>query len=105
MIAAVASGDVNDLGLGLLLTVIPSIDVQARAIEMGKGGSQVQALGCGGGNETVELRHSIGIERLQGTTEGIIIELCGGHAGRNEARGGLILEEPRDKVERMVDKA
>ena len=48
MIAAVASGHVNDLRLGLLLTVILSIDVNARALEMGKGGSQAQSLGGGG---------------------------------------------------------
>jgi hypothetical protein len=83
---------VNDLCLGLLLTVIPSIDVKARAIEMGKGGSQAQSFGGGGRNETVECRHAIVIERIQGTTESIIIELCGGNAGRNEAGGGLILE-------------
>ena len=93
MIPAGASGDVHDIRRGHLLTVLPSIDVKARAIERGKGGSQAHALGCGGRNETVELRHAIGIERLQGTTESIIIELCGGNAGRNELtfRIGLLI--------------
>jgi hypothetical protein len=104
-ISAVASGDVNDLCLGLLRTVLPSIDVKARAIEMGKGGSQAQSFGGGGRNETVECRHAIVIERIQGTTESIIIALCGGNAGRNEAGGGLILEAPRDEVECVVDKS
>jgi hypothetical protein len=38
MISAVASGAVHDLSLGFLLTVIPSIDVNAHALERGQGG-------------------------------------------------------------------
>jgi hypothetical protein len=70
---------------------------------MGKGGSQAQSLGGGGRNETGDYRHAIGIERIQGPTEGIIIELGGGNAGRHEAGGRLMLEEPRDEGERVVD--
>ncbi len=72
---------------------------------MGKGGGQAQTLGCGGSNETIECCYSVVVQGIQSTTEGIIIELGGSHAGRNEAGGGLVLEEPGDEVERMVDKS
>src|SRR6266511_4555962 len=105
MISAVAAGDVNNLRLGLLPTVITAVDVKARAIEMHKGRGSSQTFRRGGGNEAVECRHPIVIEGVQGTTESIIIELGGDHAGRNEAGGGLILEEPGDEVERLIDKS
>ena len=104
MIPAGASGDVHDLRLGLLLTVRTAVDVKAGAIEVGKGRGQSQTLCRGGGNETGEFRDAVVIEGIQGTTEGIIIELCRDNAGRNESRGGLILEEPGDEGERLVDK-
>ena len=53
---------------------------------------------------TVECRHPVGLERIQDTTAGIRIELCGGTAGRHGAGGGFVLEAPRDEIERVVDK-
>jgi hypothetical protein len=103
MISAVAAGDVHNLCLGLLLTVLTAVDVKARAIEMHTGRGSSQTFRRGGGNETVECRDPIGIEGVQGTTERIIIELGGDHAGRHEAGGRLMLEEPGDEVERLID--
>jgi hypothetical protein len=47
----------NDLFWGGCVTVIAAIDVEAGAIEMREGWHQAEALGGGGGNETVEFRH------------------------------------------------
>jgi hypothetical protein len=37
MIAAVATGDMNDVRVGLLGAVVTPIDVEAGAVQMGKG--------------------------------------------------------------------
>jgi hypothetical protein len=103
MIPAVASGDVHDLRIGLFLTVITAVDVKAGAIEVGTGRGPSQTLGRRGGQETVACRDPVVIEGIQGTTEGIIMELCRGDAGRHESRGGLMLQAPGDAVERLVD--
>ena len=79
MISAVPAGDVHDLLLWLLLAVVASIDMNARAIEMGNARRKAQALGRGCRQEAVEFGHPVGIEGSQGPTEGIIIELVGGH--------------------------
>jgi hypothetical protein len=38
MVAAIPSGDMHDVGLGLLIAVVAPIDMKARAIKMGKAG-------------------------------------------------------------------
>ena len=81
MIPAVPSGHMNDLFLRLLVTVVAPIDMNARALEMGKAGCKPQALGSGRGNQAVERSHPIGLEGLQGPTEGLIVELFGSHTG------------------------
>ena len=81
MIPTVAPGDVHDLLLGLLVTVVAPIDMKTGAIEMGKARRQAQALGSGRGNEAVEFRHASSIEGIQGPTEGVIVELLGSNAG------------------------
>ena len=40
----------------------------------------------------------------KGTAERISVEVVGGHAGGNESGGGLMLEEPGDEVEGVIDK-
>lgn len=104
MIATLALGDVHNLFLGLLVAVGATIDMKARRIEVHRGWTQAQTLGGAHRPETVEFRHPLGIEGIQGPTEGIIIELCGGDAGRNESRGWLMVEEPGDQGERVMDK-
>jgi hypothetical protein len=64
MIAALATRDVNDVRLRFLSTVVPPIDVEGGAGQMGKGRREAQALGSTGGNKTVEYRHPILIERI-----------------------------------------
>jgi hypothetical protein len=103
MLAAVAAGAVHNRRLGLLLPVITAVDVNARALEMHKGRGSSQTFRRGGGHETVECRHPIGIEGVQGTPERLIIALGGEHAGRHEAGGGLMREAPGDEVERLID--
>jgi hypothetical protein len=92
MIPAVTSGNVHNLVLRLFVAVVTSIDMKARAIEMSKAGREAQALGSGRGNEAVEFGHSIGIEGLQGPPQGVIVELFGNNAGRNQSVGGVIPE-------------
>jgi hypothetical protein len=103
MIPAVPAGKMTDLFLRLRVTVVGPIDLKARTSEMGKAGRQAQAVGSGRGYEAVEFGDPIGIERIQGPTEGVIVELRGSNTGRNEAVGGFILEKPGDEVERLLN--
>ena len=84
MISAVPAGDVHDLLLQLLITVVASIDMKTCTVEMGKAWRKVQALGSGCRQEAVEFGHPVGIEGIQGPTESIIVELVG--ATRGEIR-------------------
>src|SRR6516162_11481004 len=79
MVAAIPAGDMYDVVLGLLVAVIAPIDMKAGAIQMGKAGRKAQALGRRRRNETVECGDAIAIERIQGSTEGIVVELVGRH--------------------------
>jgi hypothetical protein len=81
MIPAVAPRDVNDLGFGLLFTVITSIHMKAPTVEMGKAGCKAQTLGGGRRYQTVEFCHPVVIEGLQGTPQGVVIELFRGPRG------------------------
>ena len=71
---------------------------------MGKAGCKTQGLSSASGNEAVEFGHAIGIEGIQGSTEGVIIELFGRNARRNQSIGGFIVEESGDQVEGLIDK-
>jgi hypothetical protein len=77
MIPAVPPGDVHHLCFGLFVAVVASIDMKARAIPMAKAGRQPQALSSGRGYQAVEFSPPRGIEGLQGSTEGLIVELLG----------------------------
>jgi hypothetical protein len=104
MISAVALGDMDDMFIGLLPTVLAAIDVKAGALEMGNGGRSPEALGRGGGNERVEFRHAIVVEGLQGAPQRIIIEVRGVNAGANEPLSRLVLKKHGDEVELLVHK-
>ena len=93
MISTVAPSDMHNLLVRFLVAVITAIHMEAGALEMGKRGREAKTRGGGCRNETVEFRHSVSIEAIQSTTKGIIVELVRGNAGRNQAGGGLILEE------------
>ena len=77
--------------------------MKARTVEVHIGGAQVQPRGGRRRDETVEFCYPILIEGIQSTTKGIIVQLRGGHPGRDESVGGLMLEEPGDQVERLID--
>src|SRR5262245_45497334 len=64
LIPTVAAGDVNDVLIRLLVTVVAAIDMKTRTIEMGKARRQAQARGSGRGNEAVELRDASRIEGI-----------------------------------------
>src|SRR4030095_2815710 len=105
MIPTIAVGDVYHLFVRSLLAVILAIDMETRRIEMAERGCQPQTCGCRGGNEAIECRHAKVIEGIEGTPEGVIIEMAGLNARGNEARDRFILKKMGDKVELLVDKA
>jgi hypothetical protein len=73
----VAVGDMNDVLLRLLVTILAAINMEARAIEVGKAGRQSQALGSGRGNEAGEFGHPNFVEHIQGSSERVIVEMTG----------------------------
>jgi hypothetical protein len=79
LLSAVPAGDVHDRRLWLLIAVVASIDMHARAIAMGQARRQAQALGSGCRQEAVACGHPVGLDGIQGPTEGIIIALVGSH--------------------------
>ncbi len=104
MIATLALGDMHNLSFGLLVAVVATIDMKARTVEMGKAGCQAQPLGGGRRDQTVECRHPVVIEGIQGTPQGVIRELFRGNAGRKKAIRGLIVEESGDQIQGVIDK-
>jgi hypothetical protein len=103
MISTIALGEVHDLLRWWLVTVIAPIDMNARAVEVPIGGTQVQTLGGSRRDETVECCHPMVIEGIQGAPERLIVELCGSDARRNEAGGRLLLKDAGPQVERLID--
>jgi len=91
-------------GLGTRSGAAP-IDMKARRVEMAIGGRQAETLGRARCDQAVEVGDAIGVQRIEGAPQGIIVELLGGHARRNEAVGRLILEEHGDQIEGLMDKA
>ena len=67
--------------------------MEAGAIEMREGGGKAQALGSGRGNEAVEFRHPIVVQRIESTPERVIVEMARGNGRRDEAKGRLILTD------------
>jgi hypothetical protein len=62
--ATIALGDVRNLCCGLLVAVIVTIDMNARRVEVRRGGSQAQTLGSADRHETLECRYPIGLEGI-----------------------------------------
>src|SRR4051812_48887035 len=105
MIPAVATRDMDDLLSRFRLTVIASIEMKTGAIEVSKARRQAQPFSGGGGYQTVEFGHPVGIERIQGPAQGIIIEMRGFDARRNQPLGGLMLKKHGHEVELLIHKA
>ena len=102
-IATIALGDGYARVRGCLVAVVAPIDMAARAIERGTGRRQAETLGGSRRHQTIEGCHPVGRERVHSAPERLIVALRRGNAGRHEARGGLMLEEPRDESARLVD--
>jgi hypothetical protein len=77
MIPAVAPRAVKDMGVGRLGTVVAAVDVETRAVQVRKPRRSLQSLGGGDRHKTVELCHTISIERIQGAPQRVIIEMLG----------------------------
>jgi hypothetical protein len=88
-----AVGHVDDLFVGGRLAVRAAIDMATCRIERGERGCQPQTRGRRSGNEAVEGCQSRRVQRIQGAPEGVLIEMTGWHAGRNEASEGFILDK------------
>jgi len=86
LIPPVAAGDVKDVLLRLLITVIAAIDMEAGAIAMGERWDKPQALGGRSRNEAAACRHPISIERIEGTAKRVIIEMTGWNARSDKVR-------------------
>jgi hypothetical protein len=84
--------------------VIQGIDIQS-SIGRAVPGDGSLGEGCPSSTDiaAVAFGHPIGIEDIQGPASGLVVELCRGHAGRNELVGGLILEESGAQVEGLID--
>src|SRR5215510_15655033 len=102
MVPAIALGDVHDLFVRRLSAVIAAIDMKTRRIEMAERARQPQTRGRRSSNEAVECRHPKVVEGIEGTPEGVIIEMAGLNAWGNEARDGLILEKMGHEVQLLV---
>ena len=87
------------------MAVLAAIDMETGRIEMRARGRQPQTRGCRGSNEAVECRHPRVVERIEGTPEGVIIEMAGLHTRGNQARDRFMLEKMRDEVQLLVEKA
>jgi hypothetical protein len=87
---------------GLVAVVAPR-DVDARALELGPGRRTAETRGGSRRHPTRACCHPVGIERLPSATERRIVAWCRGHAGRHEARGGMIRDESRDASARVVE--
>jgi hypothetical protein len=105
MVPTLALGDVHDLFIRSLSAVIPAINMETRRIEMAERGCQPQTLGRRGGNEAVECSQPSRVQRIEGASEGLIIEMTGLNTWGNEARDRLVLEKMGDEVELLVEKA
>jgi hypothetical protein len=102
-IATIPRGEMHDVLSGWLIAVRASIAMQARPVEGHRGGAKAETWGGGRRHETVECWNPGVLEGLQGSTEGVIMELLGGNAGRNASAGGLILAKPGDQGECLID--
>jgi hypothetical protein len=72
------------------------------ALTRRQAGGQAQALRRGRRHEAVEGGHLRGLEGIQGSPDGGIVQWLGSHAGRHEAGGGRVLEEARHEGECVV---
>jgi hypothetical protein len=88
-----------------VIAAVATTALEARAIEMHEGWRKAQALGSRGGDEAIEFGDIIGVERIEGPSEGIIVEMAGGNGRRDESRGGFIAEKMRHEVELLIDEA
>jgi hypothetical protein len=103
MLSTRARGPVNDVCSGWLVAVIAPIDMNARAVEGQRKWTQAPTLGGRRRDETREGCHPIVIQGIHGATERIIVELVGGHAGRDASVGGLMRAEAGAQVARLMD--
>ena len=105
MIPTRAWGDGHNLFVRGFIAMRAAIDMATRRIEMGDRGRQPQTRGSGGGNEALECRHAIGVERIEGTSEGVIMAMAGLNAGGNKARARFMLEKMGAEIELLVHEA
>jgi hypothetical protein len=75
MISAIAFGEVHDWLRGRIVAVRATIDMQTRTVEVRRGRTERQAFGGRGGNERVEFGDPLGIESVESSAQGIIVEL------------------------------
>lgn len=102
MIPTLAVGDMHDAVVGRLCTVIAAIDVKTGRVERGELGSEAQALGSTGSNETIEGRDAIGVEGIQAPPEHIIIAVGRRHPRPHETLGRFMLKKARHQRQLLI---
>jgi hypothetical protein len=105
MLATVASRDVHPPCLRFLSTVGTPIDMEAGAIEMRAGRRKSEAWRRRRGDETVEFRNAIVLERIQRASQRVIMEMLGVDPRGNEARRGFVLNKHGHAIELVMHKA
>jgi hypothetical protein len=70
---AVAPRDLPDMGVGLLGTVVAAVDVETRAVQMRKPRGSPQAWRGGDRHKPGAFGHTRALERLQGTSQRVIL--------------------------------
>jgi hypothetical protein len=105
MSPTLAWGEVHHLCVRGLMAVRPAIARETRRLAMGERGCQPQTPGCRGGKEAGECRPPIGVERIEGTPEGVIMAMAGVNPGGNQARARLMLEKMGHEVQRLGEQA
>lgn len=105
MVPAGALSDVDDLLVGRLRAVRTAIDMETGTIEMGKGRCEPSALCRRGCKQTVQGGDAKGIERIEGTPQGVIVQMAGFDRRSDEPRGRFILEKVGHQVQLWVHTA
>jgi hypothetical protein len=100
-----AWGAVPNLFVRGLSALLPAIALETRRLARGARGRQPQTGGSGGGTEARECRHAIGVERSEGTSEGVLMARAGVQAWGQKARERLRLEKRGDEGQRLVHEA
>lgn len=106
MLPTRAARDVHALVVGGVVAGIAAIDRAAGALARRQARGQASTLGSRGRHATLEGGEAIRLQRIQGPTARVSMQLLGVNPiGRQESSARVILEHPRHQVEWLVHTA